>query len=142
MRNFPIPKNATPVGEILEEEYRKPLGLTQQQFADALKISRCRYVELAAGKRGVTLDTALRLVRVLGTSPQFWINLQTMHDLSEIAKTAAAAEIAKLKVIVEKTPTATAGREGAREQKQSAKRRSAKSDGTAIVERSSSRRRT
>jgi hypothetical protein len=82
------------------------------------------------------------LVRVLGTSPQFWINLQTMHDLSEIAKTAAAAEIAKLKVIVEKTPTATAGREGAREQKQSAKRRSAKSDGTAIVERSSSRRRT
>lgn len=103
MRTLPIPKNAVTVGEIIEEEYRKPLGLTQQQFADALKISRGRYVEIAAGKRGVTLDTALRLARVLGTSPQYWINLQTMYDLSEAAKTPMAAEIAKLAVIVMET---------------------------------------
>ena len=100
MLSLPIPKNAVTVGEIIEEEYRKPLGLTQQQFADALNISRGRYAELVAGKRGVTLDTALRLARVLGTSPQFWINLQTLRDLSEAAKTPASAEIAKLKPII------------------------------------------
>lgn len=100
MLNLPVPKNAVTVGEIIGEEYRKPLGLTQQQFADALNISRGRYVEIAAGKRGVTLDTALRLARVLGTSPQIWINLQTMYDLSEAAMTPAAAEIAKLKTLI------------------------------------------
>ena len=86
MLTLPIPKNAVSVGDIIEEEYRKPLCLTQQQFADALKISRGRYVEIAAGMRGVTFDTALRLARVLGTSPQIWINLQTMHELSDAAK--------------------------------------------------------
>ena len=115
MLTLPIPKNAITIGEIIEEEYRKPLGLTQQQFADALNISRGRYVEIAAGKRGVTIDTALRLARVLGTSPQIWINLQTIYDLSEAAKTPASAEIAKLKPIItapvlSKTATKEIGR--------------------------------
>ncbi len=98
LREFTIPKNnpVTP-GEILEEEFRKPLRLTQQQLADALGISRVRYAELASGKRGVTIDTAARLARVLGTSAQSWLNLQHVVDMYKLQKSETGKEIKKLR---------------------------------------------
>ena len=72
---------AIPPGEILLEEYLKPLGLGQVQAAERLGISLNRLNEIVLGKRGITADTALRLARYFGTSEQFWLNLQSRYDL-------------------------------------------------------------
>ncbi len=68
-------------GEMLLEEYLKPLGMSQTEAARRMKISVNRLNELIRGKRGVTAGTALRLAELLGTSPEFWLNLQTAWDL-------------------------------------------------------------
>ena len=68
-------------GEILLEEYLKPLGLAQVEAARRLGISLNRLNEIVLGKRGVTADTALRLARLLNTSPQLWMRLQGDWDL-------------------------------------------------------------
>lgn len=68
-------------GEILEEEFIKPLGLTAYRVAAKLHVPRTRIERLVRGETAVTLDTALRLARLFGTTAQFWINLQTRHDL-------------------------------------------------------------
>ena len=68
-------------GEILREEYLKPLGIGQVQAAKKLGISLNRLNEIVLGKRGITADTALRLARLLKTSPQFWMRLQADWDL-------------------------------------------------------------
>ena len=83
MRSHPLPthRRPTPPGEILEEDFRKELGLTQQALADHLGMTRTRYAEIANGKRAVTVDTALRLERVFGTSAQMWLTLQAAVDL-------------------------------------------------------------
>jgi len=80
-----VPKErmATHPGEVLLEEYIKPLGLTQAALAAELKISANRLNELVRGKRGVTADTALRLARRFDTSPEFWMNLQSLYELTE-----------------------------------------------------------
>ncbi len=80
-----LPKNriSTHPGEILAEEFLKPLGITQARLARELKISTNRLNELVKGKRGMTADTALRLADRFLTSPEFWMNLQTTHDLSK-----------------------------------------------------------
>lgn len=69
-------------GEILLEEYLKPLGVTQAAFARHLGISLVRVNEIIKGKRGITADTAWLLSDALGSSPQFWLNLQTSYDLA------------------------------------------------------------
>ena len=74
---------AIPPGEILLEEYLKPLGVGQVDAAKRLGISRNRLNEIILGKRGITADTALRLGRLLKTSPQFWMRLQADWDLHE-----------------------------------------------------------
>jgi addiction module HigA family antidote len=78
-----LPKNRVPVhpGEILLEEFIKPLGLTQVGLAEHLGIPTQRINELVRGKRGVTPETAWLLAGALGTTPEFWINLQANHDL-------------------------------------------------------------
>ncbi len=78
-----IPENRppTPPGEILLEEFLKPLGMTQVAAAKQLDVPLNRLNELVRGKRGVTADTALRLAKLLGTSPEFWMNLQSKSDL-------------------------------------------------------------
>jgi addiction module HigA family antidote len=77
MFDLSTPKNdPIAAGKIIEEEYRRPLGFTQLEFAKALRISRVRYAEIASGKRGITIDTAFRLGGVLGTSPRLWLNIQ------------------------------------------------------------------
>ena len=72
---------AFPPGEILLEEFLKPLGIGQVEAARRLEISLNRLNEIVLGKRGITADTALRLARLLKTSPQFWMRLQADWDL-------------------------------------------------------------
>ena len=74
---------AIPPGEILLEEYLKPLGLGQLEAAKRLGISLNRLNEIVLGKRGITADTALRLARLLKTSPQLWMRLQADWDLHQ-----------------------------------------------------------
>lgn len=78
-----IPKNRRPThpGEILREEYLKPLEMTQQQLADALGITRVRINEIILGKRSITPDTAFRLSKYFNTTPDFWLNLQKNVDM-------------------------------------------------------------
>src|SRR6478609_9706219 len=80
---------AIPPGEILLEEYLKPLGLGQVQAAERLGISLNRLNEIVLGKRGITADTALRLSRLLKTSPQFWMRLQADWDIQGAIQRAA-----------------------------------------------------
>jgi addiction module HigA family antidote len=68
-------------GEILLEEYLKPLGLSQYRLAKGISVPPRRINEIVHGKRAVTADTALRLSRFFGTSDRFWLNLQTRFDL-------------------------------------------------------------
>ena len=72
-------------GEILLEEYLKPLGLSQYRLAKDITVPARRVNEIVHGKRAITADTALRLARFFGTSDRFWLNLQTRYDL-EIEK--------------------------------------------------------
>ncbi len=69
-------------GEILLEEFLRPLGLSQAALARHLGISLVRINELINGKRGVSAATAWLLAEAFGTSPQFWINLQSNYDLA------------------------------------------------------------
>jgi antitoxin HigA-1 len=78
-------------GEMLLEEFLKPLGLTQVEAAQQLGISGNRLNELVLGKRGVTADTALRLARRFGTTPQLWMHLQADWDLREAIGRGSAA---------------------------------------------------
>ena len=70
-------------GEMLAEEFLKPLGLSVNALAMALRVPATRIGAIVKGERSVTADTALRLARFLGTSPEFWVNLQAMHDLTK-----------------------------------------------------------
>jgi antitoxin HigA-1 len=75
-REIPYP---TP-GEILLEEFLKPMGITQYRLAKEIGVSQRRISEIIAGKRSVTADTGLRLSRFFGTSDGFWVGLQTDYD--------------------------------------------------------------
>ncbi len=68
-------------GEILLEEFLRPLGLSQNRLARSLGVPPRRINEIALGKRAVTADTALRLARYFGTSERFWLGLQIDYDL-------------------------------------------------------------
>src|SRR5947208_1357397 len=74
---------AIPPGEILLEEYLKPMGLGQVDAARRLGVSLNRLNEIILGKRGITADTALRLARLLKTSAQLWMRLQADWDLHQ-----------------------------------------------------------
>jgi antitoxin HigA-1 len=70
-------------GEVLSEEFLKPLGMSVNALALALRVPATRVGAVVKGERSVTADTALRLSRFFGTSAEFWINLQAMHDLTK-----------------------------------------------------------
>jgi addiction module HigA family antidote len=70
-------------GEMLSEEFLKPLGLSVNALAMALRVPATRIGAIVKGERSVTADTALRLARFFGTSPEFWVNLQAMYDLTK-----------------------------------------------------------
>lgn len=68
-------------GEILMEEFLRPLGLSQYRLAKDISVPPRRINEIVLGKRSISADTALRLGRYFGNSPQFWMNLQSRYDL-------------------------------------------------------------
>ncbi|TAM90661.1 MAG: addiction module antidote protein, HigA family [Candidimonas sp.] len=76
MRAVPYPSP----GEILLEEFLKPMGITQYRLAKEIGVPQRRIGEIVAGKRAVTVDTALRLSRYFGTSDEFWSGLQLDYD--------------------------------------------------------------
>jgi antitoxin HigA-1 len=94
-------------GEILLEEFMKPLGISQNQLARDLKVPPRRINEIVHARRGITIDTALRLARHFGTSVEFWINLQTHYEL-ELAEDNKLTE----KVNTEVTPRMASGQAG------------------------------
>jgi addiction module HigA family antidote len=73
-------ENITP-GEILEEDFLKPMGLSQYRLAKDIGVPARRINEIVKGERAITADTALRLGRFFKMSAQFWLNLQSHHDL-------------------------------------------------------------
>ena len=68
-------------GEVLAEEFLKPLGITQYRLAKDINVDPRRINEIVLGKRAITADTALRLSRYFGTTERFWMNLQARYDL-------------------------------------------------------------
>ena len=68
-------------GEMIKEDFLNDYGLTQYALANALNIPHSRMTEIIAGRRGISADTALRLGRFFGNSPEFWLNLQAQYDL-------------------------------------------------------------
>ncbi|MBT8372892.1 MAG: HigA family addiction module antidote protein [Deltaproteobacteria bacterium] len=81
-------------GEILIEEFLKPMGLSQYRLAKDISVPPRRINEIVHGKRSISADTALRLGRFFGISPQFWLNLQTRFDL-EVAEDLLAERLEK-----------------------------------------------
>jgi antitoxin HigA-1 len=96
-----LPKKRPPThpGEMLLEEFIKPLELTQTEFAQRLGVSYPRLNEIIKGRRSVTPDTALRLSHVLGMSADFWLGLQQDWDLWHAMNSPQASEIKRLKPI-------------------------------------------
>ncbi len=94
-----LPKNRPPThpGEMLLEEFIKPLGLRQTELAEWIGVSYPRLNEIINGKRGVTPDTALRLEQVFGMDAQFWLNLQVAWDLYQAKHSPAARDIERIR---------------------------------------------
>lgn len=99
-----LPRNRPPThpGEMLFEEFVKPLGITQSELAIRLGVSFPRLNEVIKGHRSVTPDTALRLARVLGMPADFWLGLQQDWDLWHALNGPEAQEIARLTPIPRK----------------------------------------
>lgn len=95
-RLLPQMRPPTHPGEMLLEEFLKPLEISQSAFAIRLGVSFPRLNEIVRGKRSVTPDTALRLARVTGMSADFWLALQLDWDLWHVLRSSKAKEIAKL----------------------------------------------
>ena len=94
-----LPKNRRPThpGEVFLEEVLIPLGITQRDAAERLRMSYPRMNEVVKGKRAVTPDTALRFARFSGTEPEFWLNLQQALDLWIALRSKQAEEVRKIK---------------------------------------------
>ena len=73
-------------GEILEKEFLEPMGITQYRLAKTAGISHSTLTMLIQGKRGITVENAIRIGKALGTGPEFWINLQKTYDLRSILR--------------------------------------------------------
>jgi addiction module HigA family antidote len=95
-RRMPSHRPPTHPGEMLLEEFLKPLEITQSAFAVRLGVSFPRLNEIVNARRSVTTDTALRLARVTGMSAEFWLGLQQDWDLWHAMRSEAAAEIEQL----------------------------------------------
>lgn len=87
-------------GEVLLEEFLKPMQLSQNQLAHALEVDPRRINEIVLGKRSVTADTALRLAQFFGTSAKFWLGLQADYDLDVASDTLTAKLQRRIKPFV------------------------------------------
>jgi addiction module HigA family antidote len=96
MRRLPKNRRPTPPGEVFLEDFLLPLGMTQREAADRLRMSYPRMNEIVRGKRAVTPDSALRLAKFSNTEPEFWLNLQQAVDLWDAIHSDEAAEIEEI----------------------------------------------
>ncbi len=89
----PVKREIPPIhaGEILLEEFLKPLGMTMHELALALRVPANRIGRIVEGERSVSPDTALRLGRYFGTGAEFWVNLQARYDLESAKEELAEA---------------------------------------------------
>lgn len=78
-------------GEILREEFMKPLNLSANALAQRLGVTTARVNEIASERRGITADTALRLARCFSTTPEFWMNLQQRYELETARRAVGSA---------------------------------------------------
>jgi len=86
MVRIPTHREPTHPGEMLLEEFLRPMGLTQRELAGAIRVPYQRVNEIVNGRRGITPHTALRLAKFFGNSPDFWLNLQLCWDLYRAQK--------------------------------------------------------
>jgi addiction module HigA family antidote len=86
-------------GEILREQFLKPLNLSAGAFAKRLGVPRTRIERIAEERIGVSVDTALRLSKALGTTPLFWLNLQNNYDLHVAERALSKEQLAKIKPV-------------------------------------------
>lgn len=94
-----IPTHRPPAhpGEVLVEDFLKPLGISQVELAESIRVPFQRVNSIANGRRSITPDTALRLAKFFGTSPDVWLNLQQAWDLYEALHSPEAEEIAHVR---------------------------------------------
>lgn len=86
-------------GELLQEEFLKPLGISQVRLAMAIDVPASRISEIISGQRAITADTDLRLCRVLGLSPGYWLRAQAAHD-TELVSAELAEELDNIQPLV------------------------------------------
>ena len=98
MVRVPTHREPTHPGEMLLEEFLKPMGITQRELADRIHVPYQRVNELVNKRRGITPSTALRLAQAFGNSPSFWMNLQLRWDLFRAQQT-EAAEIRRIRPV-------------------------------------------
>ena len=96
MKNTNIPAVAVHPGEILQHEFLTPLGLSQTALATHIGVSTRRINEICRGKRAVSAETALLLSKALGTTPQFWMNGQSLYELVCANKNSSIGDIKKI----------------------------------------------
>lgn len=93
----PTHRRPTTPGEMLVEEFLRPLGVSQTAFSVHIGVTFARLNEIVNGKRHVTPDTALRFSRALGTSPEFWLNAQHVLDLYDAARSKKGEAIRRIR---------------------------------------------
>jgi antitoxin HigA-1 len=84
-------------GAVLRAEFLEPLGLSANALAMALRVPSTRIGEIVNERRAITADTALRLARYFGTTPQFWLNLQSAYDLSRAESESGSVIVEEVK---------------------------------------------
>ena len=89
-------KNPSYPGEVLAELYLKPLGMSATALAKRLNVPRTRIERLVKGETSLTVDTAMRLARFFGNTPEFWMNLQRAYDLARARETVDLTDITPL----------------------------------------------
>jgi addiction module HigA family antidote len=95
---MPRPAPVTP-GELLQEEFLEPLGISKYRLAKAIGVPASRISEIITGQRAITADTDLRLCRVLGLSPGYWLRAQAAHD-TEVASALLEEELERIQPLV------------------------------------------
>ncbi|MCP5045671.1 MAG: HigA family addiction module antidote protein [bacterium] len=86
-------------GEILLEDFLKPMNITAYRLAKETRIDQTRISEIIKGKRSISIDTALRFSKFFGNSPEFWINIQSHYDLEE-KRQGLAEELSQIRTYV------------------------------------------
>jgi addiction module HigA family antidote len=107
MVRIPTHRSPTHPGEMLLEEFLKPMGITQRELANAISVPYQRINEIINGKRGITPSTALRLGKAFGVSADFWMNLQLRRDLYAAMKSECNA-LDKIKLLYQPSATGSA----------------------------------